>query len=66
MNDWDFRPHQCTYRLDWTRRNPRAWRNGEINERTLPSRHMIRDSSPGHFQHCYNVPFRERKHIGNE
>ena len=37
-----FRP-LCTYRLNWVREP----HDGEINEMTLPSRHIIRKSSLG-------------------
>ena len=43
-NEWGFRPPWCTYRLNWAEEPPE---DGEMNEMTLPSRHRIRNSSPG-------------------
>ena len=41
MNKWGFRPHLCTYRLNWVRKTY------PVGEMTLPFRHMIRNSSSG-------------------
>ena len=43
-NESGFRPPSCTYRLNWARRTSE---DGEMIEMTLPSRHRIRNSSPG-------------------
>ena len=42
-NQYCFRPSLCTYKLNWVRETPE---DCEMNELTLLSRHMIRNSSP--------------------
>ena len=37
----------CTYRLNWAKRTYGDMNDGDMNEVTLPSRHMIRNSSSG-------------------
>ena len=45
-NEWGFSPPLCTYRLNLSRKTL----DGEMNEMTQPSRHMLRISSPGNLR----------------